>query len=87
MTPPRGTDSLVSTWAKFILIANGDFDAARRLCDGLVELARPQGWLIALAHGSFVRAIVLLHMGRIHEARADAEVSFSFKWATALRPP
>ena len=85
VTPPRGTDSLASTWAKFILIANGDFDAARRLCDSLVELARPQGWLIALAHGSFVRAIVYMHMGRIHEARADAEVSFRFKMANS--PP
>lgn len=79
VTPPRGTDSLVSTWTKFILIANGDFDTARRLCDSLVETARPQGWLIALAHGSFVRAIVLVHLGRIREARADAEVSFRFK--------
>ncbi|MGZ4313286.1 MAG: helix-turn-helix transcriptional regulator [Solirubrobacteraceae bacterium] len=85
VTPPRGTDSLVSTWAKFILIANGDFDMARRLCDGVVELARPQGWLIALAHGSFVRAIVYVHMGRIHEARADAETSFRFKMTNS--PP
>ena len=85
VTPPRGTDSLVSTWTKFILIANGEFDTARRLCDSLVEVARPQGWLIALAHGSFVRAIVLVHLGRIHEARADAEVSFRFKLANS--PP
>jgi DNA-binding CsgD family transcriptional regulator len=42
-------------------------------------VARPQGWLIALAHGSFMRAIALLHLGRVHEAHADAQLSFNFK--------
>jgi DNA-binding CsgD family transcriptional regulator len=79
VTPPRNAESLVSTTAKFLLIANGELDAARRLCDGLVELARPQGWLIALAHGSFMRAIALLHLGRVHEAQADAQLSWDFK--------
>ena len=79
VTPPRNAESLVSTTAKFLLIANGELDTARRLCDGLVEVARPQGWLIALAHGSFMRAIALLHLGRVHEAHADAQLSFDFK--------
>ena len=79
VTPPRNAESLVSTTAKFLLIANGELDTARRLCDGLVEVARPQGWLIALAHGSFMRAIALLRLGRVHEARADAQLSFDFK--------
>lgn len=79
VTPPRHADSLVATWAKFVLIANGEPDTARRLCDALVDLARPQGWLIALAHASFLRAIALLHLGRIHDARADAQLSFDFK--------
>ena len=79
VTPPRNAESLVSTTAKFLLIANGELDTARRLCDGLVEVARPQGWLIALAHGSFMRAIALFHLGRVHEARADAQLSFDFK--------
>ena len=79
VTPPRNAESLVSTTAKFLLIANGELDIARQLCDGLVEVARPQGWLIALAHGSFMRAIALLRLGRIHEARADAQMSFDFK--------
>ena len=69
----------MSTTAKFLLIANGELDTARRLCDGLVEVARPQGWLIALAHGSFMRAIALFHLGRVHEARTDAQLSFDFK--------
>ena len=85
VTPPRNAESLVSTTAKFLLIANGELDTARRLCDGLVEVARPQGWLIALAHGSFMRAIALIHLGRIHDARADAQVSFDFKQANS--PP
>ncbi len=79
VTPPRNAESLVSTSAKFLLISNGELDTARRLCDGLVEVARPQGWLIALAHGSFMRAIALLHLGRVHEAHADAQLSFDFK--------
>jgi DNA-binding CsgD family transcriptional regulator len=79
VTPPRNAESLVSTTAKFVLIANGELDAAQRLCDALVDLARPQGWLIALAHGSFMRAIALLHLGKVREARADAQLSFDFK--------
>lgn len=79
VTPPSHADSLVSTCAKFVLIANGELDTALAWCDALVELARPQGWLIALAHGSFVRAIALLQVGRVHEARDDAQLSFEFK--------
>ena len=77
--PPSHADSLVSTCAKFVLIANGELETALSWCDALVELARPQGWLIALAHGSFMRAITLLQLGRIHEARDDAQLSFEFK--------
>ena len=62
-----------------MLIANGELETALSWCDALVELARPQGWLIALAHGSFMRAITLLQLGRIHEARDDAQLSFEFK--------
>jgi tetratricopeptide (TPR) repeat protein len=79
VTPPRNAESIVTTTAKFLLIANGELDTARRLCEELVELARPRGWLIALAHGSFMRAIALLHLGRVHEAHADARLSFDFK--------
>jgi DNA-binding CsgD family transcriptional regulator len=79
VTPPRNAESIVSTTAKFLLIANGELDTARRLSEALVELARPRGWLIALAHGSFMRAIALLHLGRVHEAQADAQLSFDFK--------
>ena len=79
VTPPRHAESLVSTTAKFVLIANGELDTALRMCDALIDLARPQGWLIALAHGSFMRAIALMQCGRIHDARDDAQLSFEFK--------
>ena len=50
-----------------------------RQCDALIDLARPRGWLIALAHGSFMRAIALLQAGRVREAEADARLAFDFK--------
>ena len=81
VTPPRNADSLVSTWVKFLLISTGDVQTSLRLCDRLVDLALSQGWLIALAHGSFLRAIALMHLGRVHEARVDAQRSFEFKLA------
>jgi hypothetical protein len=85
VTPPRNAESIVSTTAKFLLIANGELDTARWLCEELVELARPRGWLIALAHGSFMRAIALLHLGRVREAYADAQLSFDFKKGNSPR--
>jgi DNA-binding NarL/FixJ family response regulator len=77
-------DSLLGSWAKLILIADGDLDAARAHCAGLIDLARPRGWAIALAHGSFLRAIALVHAGQIHDAEADARLAFDFKLANSL---
>jgi DNA-binding NarL/FixJ family response regulator len=77
-------DSLLGSWAKLVLIANGDLDAARAHCAGLIDLARPRGWAIALAHGSFLRAIALVHAGQIREAEADARLAFDFKLANSL---
>jgi DNA-binding NarL/FixJ family response regulator len=71
--------SILSTWAKFMLIASGDLDAARAHCTALIEVARPRGWLIALAHGSFLRAIALVRAGQIRDAEADARLAFDFK--------
>lgn len=79
VTPPRHAESLIGTAARFVLIANGELEAAQRLCDALVDVARPQGWLVALAHGSFMRALAMLQLGRIHEARDDAQLSFDVK--------
>ncbi len=79
VTPPRHAESLLSTCTKLVLIVNGEPETARRMCDALIELARRQGWLIALAHGSFMRALALLQLGRVRDARADAQLSFDFK--------
>ena len=77
-------DSLLGSWAKLILIADGDLDAARAHCTALIDLARPRGWAIALAHGSFLRAIALVHAGQIRDAEADARLAFDFKLANSL---
>jgi DNA-binding CsgD family transcriptional regulator len=77
-------DSLLGTFAKFALIAGGDLDAARQHCSALIDLARPRGWAIALAHGSFLRAIALVHAGQIRGAEADARLAFDFKLANSL---
>jgi len=72
-------DSLISTMAKVAYILCEDLDTARALCDGLIDLARPRGWQIALAHGSFMRAFTLVRAGRVREAAVDARFAFEFK--------
>ncbi|HUO74396.1 MAG TPA: AAA family ATPase [Solirubrobacteraceae bacterium] len=79
------TDSVLGTYAKMIMIANGDLDAAREHCTALIEIARPRGWLIALAHGCFIRATALVLAGEILDAEADARLSFDIK--LSLSPP
>jgi DNA-binding CsgD family transcriptional regulator len=79
-------DSLLGTLATFILIAGEELDAAREHCRALIDVARPRGWLIALAHGSFLRAIALVRTGRFREAEADARLAFDFKLANSPRP-
>ena len=72
-------DSILATLAKFALIVYGDLDAARERCTALIDLARPRGWRIALAHGSFLRAMAHLQAGRIRDAEADARIAYDFK--------
>ena len=74
-------DSLLGTVATFVLIAGEDLDGARERCDAVIDIARPRGWLIALAHGSFMRAIALVHAGHVRDAEADARLAFDFKLA------
>jgi DNA-binding NarL/FixJ family response regulator len=81
----RDPDSLLGTFATFVLVANGDLDAACERCGALIDVARPRGWLIALAHGSFLRAIALMHAGQVREAEADGRFAFDFKLANS--PP
>ena len=78
-------DSLLGTIAKFMLVHNGDPGAAVEHCGALIDVARPRGWLIALAHGSFLRALALFRAGRVREAEADARLAFDFKMANS--PP
>ena len=77
--PDPDADSLVETMVSIALIMCGAPDAARARCDALIDVARPRGWRIALAHGSFLRAIALLQLGRIRDAEADARDAFTFK--------
>ena len=78
-------DSLLGTIAMLQLIANDELDRALGLCDALVELARPRGWLIALAHGCMMRAMALVRAGRPRDAEPDARLAFEYKLPVA--PP
>jgi DNA-binding CsgD family transcriptional regulator len=79
-------DSLVGTIATLALIANDQLDAARRRCEVVIETARPRGWLIALAHGSQLRAMALTRAGRARDAEADARIAFDYKLPVTPRP-
>jgi len=58
-------DSLLSTLVKFALIASGDLATAEQCSTALIDVARPRGWLIALAHGSFLRSMAVLQAGKV----------------------
>ena len=77
-------ESLLGTTATFMLLWSDELDAACAACAGVIDRARPRGWLIALAHGSLMRATALVRAGRPREAEADARISFEFK---RLRSP
>jgi DNA-binding CsgD family transcriptional regulator len=82
----REVGSLLPTAATLILIAEDDLDAAIARCGELIDLARPRGWRIALAHGSFMRAMALVRAGRIRDAVTDARLGFEFKRAHSPAP-
>jgi DNA-binding NarL/FixJ family response regulator len=80
-------DSVLNTVTMLVLIHGDELDTACAHCTALIDLARPRGWLIALAHGSFLRAIALMRAGRVREAEADARLAFEFKRRhSALEP-
>jgi DNA-binding CsgD family transcriptional regulator len=81
----REPESLLGSTATFCLIASDEFDAARELYQGLIEMAQPRGWLIALAHGCMMRAAALTRLGDIRDAEADARLAFDYKLPVA--PP
>ena len=72
-------DSVLGTLAKIILIACGELNEAREHCAELIDLARPRGWLIALAHGCFMRAIALVQAGEIRDAEVDGRLALEIK--------
>jgi DNA-binding CsgD family transcriptional regulator len=78
-------DSLVGTVAAIHLIADDELDDGIALCDALIDTARPRGWLIALAHGSMLRAMALVRAGEVSDAEADARLAFEYKLPVA--PP
>lgn len=84
--PAEDTDSLIGTIALFTLIANDELAAVCARCEGVCQIARPRGWLIALAHGSMVRAMALLRMGRVRDAEGDARLAFDFKRTRSPAP-
>jgi len=72
-------DSLTGTFATLVLIANDQLDAARNRCEAVIEAARPRGWLIALTHGSQLRAMVLTRAGLARDAEEDARLAVDYK--------
>jgi DNA-binding CsgD family transcriptional regulator len=80
-------DSVLGTVAMLVLLHADELDAVCAHCTALIDLAQPRGWLVALAHGSFLRAIAHVRAGRIREAEADARLAFEFKRRhSALHP-
>ncbi|MFI5952592.1 ATP-binding protein [Cryptosporangium sp. NPDC051539] len=78
-------DSLIGTCLGFCLIACGDLATVEHRCGTLIDIARPRGWMIALVHAGFLRAITLLRQGKAREAEADARLAFDFK--LRISPP
>jgi DNA-binding NarL/FixJ family response regulator len=72
-------DSLLGTFATLVLLASDELETARARSDAIIDTARPRGWLIALAHGSQLRAIGGVRAGEIRLAEADARLAFDYK--------
>ena len=79
-------DSLLGTVAAFVMGANDELDATIARCDALIDVARPRGWLIALAHGGMMRSMALVRAGRPRDAEADARLAFDYKLPVTPAP-
>jgi DNA-binding NarL/FixJ family response regulator len=75
----REPGTLLMTAVKVALIGCGDLELVDELCTRQIGAARSRGWVIALAHAGFLRAIVRVQTGRIRDAEADARQSFEYK--------
>jgi DNA-binding NarL/FixJ family response regulator len=78
--------SLLSALATLHLIVDDELETALAQCDALIDVARPRGWLIALAHGSWFRAMALVRAGEVRDAEADARLAFEYKLPVAPAP-
>ena len=78
--------SLLSALATLHLIVDDELETALAQCDALIDVARPRGWLIALAHGSWFRAMALVRAGEVRGAEADARLAFEYKLPVAPAP-
>jgi DNA-binding NarL/FixJ family response regulator len=78
--------SLLASLATLHLILDDELTAAFALCEALIDVARPRGWLIALAHGCMFRAMALIRVGEIRDAEADARLAFEYKLPVAPAP-
>ena len=72
-------DSILPQRPTVGMIINDDLDHALTWCAGLIDVARPRGWLIALAHASWLRSMALVRAGRIRAAEPDARLALEFK--------
>ena len=72
-------ESLLGTFATLVLIASDELDVAQARCDAIIDASRPRGWLIALAHGSQLRAMARVRAGKVRDAEADARLAFDYK--------
>jgi DNA-binding NarL/FixJ family response regulator len=78
--------SLLASLATLHLIIDDELTTAFALCEALIGVARPRGWLIALAHGCMFRAMALIRVGEIRDAEADARLAFEYKLPVAPAP-
>ena len=78
--------SLLPTVVTVNLIVDDELDPALAQCEALIKIARPRGWLIALAHGCMLRAMALARAGEIRDAEADARLAFEYKLPVAPAP-
>ena len=75
--------SLLASLATLHLIIDDELTTAFALCEALIDVARPRGWLIALAHGCMFRAMALVRRGEIRDAEADGRLAFEYKLPVA----
>ena len=78
--------SLLASLATLQLILDDELTPAFALCEALIDVARPRGWLIALAHGCMFRAMALVRVGEIRDAEADGRLAFEYKLPVAPAP-